>query len=136
MLHSIHNSLHCLHTVKYFQLALIEDGQLQLNTFVAIKLASDLQKATNLTANLYGADVLVTYDLIQELLKYESKVHGLNLTHSQDKDYINVSNSLLKLQDPTTVLLRFLDNIYFIFITEHSTIIECSPRSEILSPLA
>ncbi|KAK9696737.1 Laminin G domain [Popillia japonica] len=71
------------------QLALIEDGELQLNTFVAIKLASDLQKATNLTINLYGADVLVTYDLIEELLKYESKVHGLNLTHSQDKDYIN-----------------------------------------------
>lgn len=79
-----------LYAYRCFQLGLIEDGELQLNTFVAIKLASDLQKATNLTANLYGADVLVTYDLIQELLKYESKVHGLNLTHSQDKDYISV----------------------------------------------
>lgn len=76
-------------------MALIEDGELQLNTFVAIKLASDLQKATNLTINLYGADVLVTYDLIEELLKYESKVHGLNLTHSQDKDYINVNKTIL-----------------------------------------
>lgn len=77
------------------QLSLIETGELHLNTFVAIKLASDLYKATILTPNLYGADVLVTYDLIQELLRYETKVHGLNLTHSQDKDYINVSNDEL-----------------------------------------
>lgn len=74
-----------------FQLSLIEAGELQLNTFVAIKLASDLRKATNLTHHLYGADVLITYDLITALLKYESTLFGLNLTHSQDKDYIFVS---------------------------------------------
>lgn len=33
--------------------------------------------------------MLISYDLIKELLNYESRVHGLNLTHSQDKDYIN-----------------------------------------------
>lgn len=73
------------------QLSLLEVGDLQLNTFVAIQLASDLRRATNLTERLYGADVLITYDLIRELLKYESSVYGLNLTHSQDKDYIMVS---------------------------------------------
>ncbi|KAL1494818.1 hypothetical protein ABEB36_010350 [Hypothenemus hampei] len=71
------------------QLANIETGELSLNTFVAIKLAHDLQKATNRTKDLYGADVLISYDLIKELLNYESRVHGLNLTHSQDKDYIS-----------------------------------------------
>lgn len=71
------------------QLSHIEKGELQINTFVAIKLMSDLYKATNLTQNLYGADVLVTFDLIKELLNYESGMHGLNLTHSQDKDYIH-----------------------------------------------
>lgn len=76
---------------KYFilQLSNIEKGTLQLNTFVAIKLVYDLQKATNTTKKLYGADVLVTYDLVKELLNYEARVHGLNLTHSQDKDYIS-----------------------------------------------
>lgn len=54
-------------------------------------MALDLRKATNLTQNLYGADVLITYDLITALLKYESTLFGLNLTHSQDKDYISVS---------------------------------------------
>lgn len=72
----------------------IEKGELLLNTFVAIKLSADLYKATNQTPNLYGADVLVSYDLLTELLKYEMKVHGLNLTHSQDKDYIYVKNIL------------------------------------------
>lgn len=80
------------------QLSLISKGELLLNTFVAIKLASDLYKATNLTQELYGADVLVANDLILELLQYEEKMHGLNLTHSQDKDYIHVSNVTLFLQ--------------------------------------
>lgn len=70
-------------------MANIEKSELQINTFVAIKLAHDLQKATNSTKELYGADVLVTYDLIEELLLYESRVQGLNLTHSQDKNYIH-----------------------------------------------
>lgn len=70
-------------------MANIENGKLQVNTFVAIKLANDLQKATNKTKELYGADVLVVYDLIKELLVYESKAQGLNLTHSQDKNYIH-----------------------------------------------
>ncbi|CAG9761162.1 unnamed protein product [Ceutorhynchus assimilis] len=77
------------------QLSKIESGELSLNSFVAIKLAHDLNKATNTTKELYGADVLISYDLIKELLNYESRVHGLNLTHSQDKDYIsNVVNAI------------------------------------------
>nr|XP_022918571.1 protocadherin-like wing polarity protein stan isoform X2 [Onthophagus taurus] len=71
------------------QLSLIEQDQLQLNSFVSIKLSSDLHKATNLTLDLYGADVLVTYDLIKKLLKEELNATGLNLTHSQDKDFIH-----------------------------------------------
>lgn len=78
-----------MHVFFFFQLANIEKGKLQINTFVAIKLAHDLQKATNSTQWLYGADVLIVYDLIKELLFYESKVQGLNLTHSQDKNYIH-----------------------------------------------
>nr|XP_023025805.1 protocadherin-like wing polarity protein stan [Leptinotarsa decemlineata] len=71
------------------QLSNIEKGLLQLNTFVSIKLAYDLYRATNLTKDLYGADILISYELMKELLNYEFKVNGLNLTHSQDKDYIN-----------------------------------------------
>lgn len=85
-------------------MSLIETGELQLNTFVAIKLASDLRKATNLTQNLYGADVLITYDLMTALLKYEATLFGLNLTHSQDKDYISVSHLFLLISNKKTLL--------------------------------
>ncbi|CAH1153853.1 unnamed protein product [Phaedon cochleariae] len=82
------------------QLSYIEKGDLLLNTFVSIKLAHDLHKATNLTETLYGADVLVTYDLVKELFNYELRVRGLNLTHSQDKDYIgNIVQSISKVLD-------------------------------------
>ncbi|KAL3270161.1 hypothetical protein HHI36_009218 [Cryptolaemus montrouzieri] len=70
------------------ELSNLEAGALNMNTFVAIKLAYDLYKATNDTPDLYGADVLVTFDLLEELMTYEFKVFGLNLTHSQDKHYI------------------------------------------------
>lgn len=66
----------------------LETGDLQVNTFVAVKMAADLQKATNLTGKLYGADVLITQQLVTRLILHELKMAGLNLSHSQDKDYI------------------------------------------------
>lgn len=66
----------------------LEARELFVNTFVAVKVASDLNKATNLTANLHGADVLITQQLLSRLIRYELGLTGLNLTHSQDKDYI------------------------------------------------
>ncbi|CRK90013.1 CLUMA_CG003735, isoform A [Clunio marinus] len=116
------------------QLSLMEQGELQLNTFVSVKMASDLQFATNAVGNskngrikedeyseyslessflsrsafwnedveleyliegknvnadrLYGADLLITEGILHELIGYEIMQSGLNLSHSQDKDYI------------------------------------------------
>jgi len=61
-----------------------------VTTFVAVKVASDLRRATNLTSMLHGADLLISQELLRELMRYESGEKGLNLTHSQDKDYIQV----------------------------------------------
>lgn len=72
----------------------MKDGELELNTYIAVKLANELQLATNMTERLYGADVYVTQALLNILIEYESKQHGLTLTHSQDKDYIQVSYEL------------------------------------------
>ncbi|XP_059482643.1 protocadherin-like wing polarity protein stan isoform X3 [Neocloeon triangulifer] len=66
----------------------LEMDDLQINTFVAVKVAFELHKATNQTNNLYGIDVLIAAQLLQHLIKYETTEKGLNLTHSQDKDYI------------------------------------------------
>uniref|UniRef100_A0A2A4J5X8 Protocadherin-like wing polarity protein stan n=1 Tax=Heliothis virescens TaxID=7102 RepID=A0A2A4J5X8_HELVI len=70
------------------QLSKIETGELSMNTFVGVRLAADLTSACDNTAKLYGADVLVAEGILLELLQYEMRQAGLNLTHSQDKDYV------------------------------------------------
>ncbi|KAF9822527.1 hypothetical protein SFRURICE_010278 [Spodoptera frugiperda] len=70
------------------QLSKIESGELSVNTFVGVRLAADLTSACEQTPQLYGADVLVAEGILLELLQYEMKQAGLNLTHSQDKDYV------------------------------------------------
>ncbi|XP_024946918.1 protocadherin-like wing polarity protein stan isoform X2 [Cephus cinctus] len=71
------------------QLAALETDDLSLNTYVAVKMATELHKATNITKSMYGADVLVAECLLVALLQYEESLAGLNLTHSQDKDYVS-----------------------------------------------
>lgn len=66
-------------------------NELEINTFIGVKLSNDLMMATRDTPNLYGADILVTEGILMALIQYEIKQAGLNLTHSQDKDYIKVS---------------------------------------------
>ncbi|XP_050342751.1 protocadherin-like wing polarity protein stan [Nymphalis io] len=70
------------------QLHKIETGELQVNTFVGVRLAEDLATACDNTPRLYGADVLVAEGILLELIQYELRQAGLNLTHSQDKDYV------------------------------------------------
>jgi cadherin EGF LAG seven-pass G-type receptor 1 len=117
------------------QLSQMEKQELELNTFVAVKMAADLQRATEVVGNLkhrknkhpnhrdqysfessfisrnsfwtedfdidylpdehkfvhdglYGADLLITEGVLQELLSYEIMQSGLNLSHSQDKYFI------------------------------------------------
>lgn len=74
-----------------FQLLKIETGELAVNTFVGVRLAEDLTSACANTPKLYGADVLVAKGILLELMNYELRQAGLNLTHSQDKDYVRVS---------------------------------------------
>ncbi|XP_012288367.1 protocadherin-like wing polarity protein stan [Orussus abietinus] len=71
------------------QLAALEDEELTVNTYVAMKMAADLHRAVNVTKSMYGADLLVAESLLTALLEYEESLAGLNLTHSQDKDYVS-----------------------------------------------
>ena len=64
-----------------------------MTTFVAVKVASDLRRATNITAMLHGVDLLISQELLRELMRHERGERGLNLTHSQDKDYVHVGHS-------------------------------------------
>ncbi|KAL7299168.1 hypothetical protein TKK_0007766 [Trichogramma kaykai] len=71
-----------------YQLAALETNDLALNTYLAVKTAMELHRAVNATRTMYGADLLVAESLLTALLRYEESLAGLNLTHSQDKDYV------------------------------------------------
>ncbi|KAG6439141.1 hypothetical protein O3G_MSEX000521, partial [Manduca sexta] len=70
------------------QLQKIESGELTMNTFVGVRLAAELSGACAHTRALFGADVAVARGILRELLRHELRQAGLNLTHSQDKDYV------------------------------------------------
>ncbi|XP_072940790.1 protocadherin-like wing polarity protein stan [Epargyreus clarus] len=84
------------------QLNKIETGELSLNTFVGVRLSEELARACATDARLYGSDIRVGGRLLAELLRHELRQAGLNLTHSQDKDYvrniIKSSNTILNAQ--------------------------------------
>lgn len=80
----------------------MERGELSINSFVAVKVASDLGRAVNRTARLHGSDVLIAEQLARRLLAHELTMTGLNLTHSQDKDYIgNLVQAVSKTLEPS-----------------------------------
>ncbi|RXG51616.1 Protocadherin-like wing polarity protein stan [Armadillidium vulgare] len=66
----------------------LESNTLEITTYVAIKLSEDLNHACSVTPNMWGSDVLIASRLIILLLEYETHQQGLNLTHRQDKHYI------------------------------------------------
>ncbi|XP_035231471.1 protocadherin-like wing polarity protein stan isoform X2 [Stegodyphus dumicola] len=83
------------------QLAVIERDKLPLSTYLAVKISSDLQIATNVTKNLYGSDILIVDRMLYHVLKYETQQGGLNLTHRQDKDFIeSLVESASKILEP------------------------------------
>lgn len=73
-----------------FKLHLLDSQALRLNTFVAKSLASKLNEATEKTEGMYGMDINITTRMILHLLKFEGSQTGLNLTHTQDRNYIQV----------------------------------------------
>lgn len=75
----------------------LENKSIKITTFVAVNGASSLNKAVNSTQVLHGSDVFIGQQLVKHLLSHEESLLGLNLTHSQDKDYILVS-IILKLK--------------------------------------
>lgn len=76
--------------ISLFQLAVIERDKMPLSTYLAVKISAELQIATNITKNLYGSDILIVDRMLYHVLKYETQQGGLNLTHRQDKDFIQV----------------------------------------------
>jgi len=91
--------------------------QLEINTFVAKSTMLHLNEATNMTlypAVLHDNDIDITARLIVHVLRYESLQSGLNLTHTQDRNFIQVTYIILKYILPTTCteLIFFIDTFH------------------------
>ncbi|ELT95736.1 hypothetical protein CAPTEDRAFT_182594 [Capitella teleta] len=83
------------------QLELLNSRSLRVNTFVAKNLASKLNEASASTGDLHGMDVGISAGILLHLLKYEIQQTGLNLTHTQDRNYIqNIVNVLGRTLQP------------------------------------
>lgn len=80
----------CVCTLNIFQLTELNDGSMTITPYLAIESANLISKAVNSTNTLHGADIMIAEQMIRKLLDYEETQTGLNLTHIQDKDYIQV----------------------------------------------
>ena len=69
----------------------LERRDLRLSTFTAIRTARELTMTLNQSQNeLYGTDLLITAKLLNRVLAFELK-QDLDLSHRQDRNFINVS---------------------------------------------
>jgi cadherin EGF LAG seven-pass G-type receptor 1 len=93
-------------TDLYAQYQFLEESKFQMNTNLAMKIASNLRMALNETISnpsmqLYGSDMYISFRLLHHLVQHESRQTGLNLTHRQDRAYIrNIVESISYILDP------------------------------------
>lgn len=73
------------------QLESLESEELEVTTYLAKKISEDLNYACSVTPAMWGSDVLIASRLLIILLEYETHQEGLNLTHRQERHYIQVS---------------------------------------------
>ncbi|XP_069162090.1 protocadherin-like wing polarity protein stan isoform X3 [Procambarus clarkii] len=66
----------------------LESQELEITTYLAVKISEDLNYACSVTPAMWGSDVLIASRLLILLLEYETHQEGLNLTHRQDRHYI------------------------------------------------
>merc|ERR1719225_1547838 len=59
-----------------------------MNSYLTLKTAQNLYDLTNSLDQLYGADILLISRLLTELLQFENKQIGFNLSHKQERDFI------------------------------------------------
>ncbi|KAL5014369.1 hypothetical protein ScPMuIL_008639 [Solemya velum] len=77
------------------QINSIDNGDVQITTFVAKTLMEDLSVAVSSIDNLHGKDLLVSYQALGHLLTYENQQQGLNLTSERYNTYLQSMVSVM-----------------------------------------
>ena len=78
----------------------LQNNEIQMNSYLALKTARQLFDLTNSLEELYGADILLISRLLTEILQYENSQEGFNLSHKQERDFIkqivNIASRILE----------------------------------------
>ncbi|KAG8198293.1 hypothetical protein JTE90_021547 [Oedothorax gibbosus] len=82
------------------QLTNLQNGQLDLNSSLAIEYVKDLQITVNKTFPLYGNDIMIFSLFFHHIIQHEKEKAGLDLSHRKDRDFIKnlvqAANSILE----------------------------------------
>ena len=102
-------------------LAQLQNGEIQINSYLALKTSMSLNDLTNSTNDLFGADVVLISRLLIEILEYENNQSGFNLSHKQERDFIkqivNIASRILEEENEISLNKAFtLDRSIFVQI--------------------
>uniref|UniRef100_A0A8D8VR67 Protocadherin-like wing polarity protein stan n=1 Tax=Cacopsylla melanoneura TaxID=428564 RepID=A0A8D8VR67_9HEMI len=117
----------------------LETGDVTVTTFVAVESSASLRKAVRALKRLHGSDVLIGEQLLQRLLRYEIEQSGLNLTHSQDKDFVynmvHAASRLLSSSESShwsriETLTRFTSSPHLLMTTFHQYLVSLTTSQQ------
>ncbi len=69
-------------------LAQIQTGEIQLNSYLSLKTVSSMYKLGKSIDSMYGADIVLFSKLLLQILEFENNQSGFNLSHKQERDFI------------------------------------------------
>jgi hypothetical protein len=84
-----------MYTTVIMQLIQLESGQMSLSNTIIERVVSQLRNATLESSTLYGQDVLISYNLLMEILNFEIQQSQSGKTaalmHLNDRKFVYVS---------------------------------------------
>ena len=97
----------------------LQNGDIEMTSYLTLKTVQNLYELTNSLENLYGADILLISRLLSRVLKYETEQSGFNLSHKQERDFIkqivNVASRILDEENLISLKkVRQLDSDIFV----------------------
>ena len=97
----------------------LQNDEIQMNSYLALKTAQHLYDLTNSVDELYGADILLISRLLTEILQFENKQVGFNLSHKQERDFIkqiiNIASRIMEKENELALRkVQHLDQDVFV----------------------
>ena len=101
----------------------LQNNEIQMNSYLALKTARHLYDLTNSVEKLHGSDILLISRLLTEILQFENKQIGFNLSHKQERDFIkqiiNIASKIMEEENEIALIkVQQLDRELFVRLLE------------------